>query len=70
MTSRTDLQYKGHINTTIKGNACIYWNTTKYPKEELNYCRTPPNDSDNSGGPWCYIAGGWERCSIPVCVGK
>ena len=35
MTSLTDLPYKGHINTTIHGNACIYWNTTKYPKEEL-----------------------------------
>ena len=72
--SLTDLHYKGHINTTISGHTCRYWKDVQYySTEEQNYCRTPANEADNDGGPWCYISGGekkWDRCSIPVCGGK
>jgi hypothetical protein len=70
MTSLTDLYYKGHINTTRNGKTCKYWNTTKYSKEEQNYCRTPPGDPNNAVGPWCYTSNGWDRCNVSVCEGK
>ena len=69
-TSTTDLQYNGHINTTRKGYACKYWkDVTVYRTEEQNYCRTPPSDPDNAGGPWCYTSNRWDRCNVPVCGG-
>jgi hypothetical protein len=72
--SLTDSQYKGHINTTRSGHTCRNWiDAPNYHTEELNYCRTPPGDPDNAGGPWCYISGGektWHRCNIPICGGK
>ncbi|XP_063405709.1 delta-like protein B [Mytilus trossulus] len=42
-----------------------------YQTETSNYCRTPENDNDNAGGPWCYVneTRGWNRCNIPVCGG-
>lgn len=73
MTSLTALNYTGHIHTTINRHTCIYWKDgTYYKEEEQNYCRTPPGDSDNVGGPWCYtnvVPKRWERCNIPVCRG-
>jgi hypothetical protein len=69
--SITDLHYQGNISTTRNGHTCRYWNTTQYPKEGHNYCRTPLADQDSPGGPWCYSTdGGWDRCNVPVCSGK
>ena len=72
--STTDLKYKGHISNTRNGHRCKYWKAARrYQGEDENYCRTPGEDTDNNGGPWCYTSDesrGWDRCSIPVCGGK
>ena len=70
--STTDLNYKGHINATRNGHTCKYWkDSTRYSTEEKNYCRTPPGDPDNDGGPWCYISRfEWDSCNVPICGGK
>ena len=62
----------GHINSTRNGKACILWGKAKaYHNQEQNYCRTPPGDLDNDGGPWCYTSYiDWDRCNVPVCEGK
>jgi hypothetical protein len=48
------------------------WGKAKaYHNQEQNYCRTPPGDLDNDGGPWCYTSYiDWDRCNVPVCEGK
>ena len=70
-SSETDPRYKGHISTTRNGHKCKDWKYASYHRgEEHNYCRTPGGDTDNAGGPWCYISNGWERCNVPVCGGK
>ncbi|CAC5419701.1 unnamed protein product [Mytilus coruscus] len=70
--SINDLKYNGSISTTRFGNTCLRWENAKnYRGQTENYCRTPPNDADNAGGPWCYISrDGWNRCNIPVCEGR
>ena len=64
----------GQINITRRGYTCRYWkDVRRYRTEEGNYCRTPPGDGDNDGGPWCYTSGGanrWDRCNVPVCRSK
>lgn len=50
----------------------MLWKTAiHFQDQEHNYCRTPPGDTDNDGGPWCYTAtSSWDRCNVPVCGGK
>lgn len=68
--STIDLKYNGSIHTTRNGNTCKLWSASAfYQNLTENYCRTPPGDRDNPGGPWCYINVGWERCNVPVCGG-
>lgn len=68
--STIDLKYNGSIQTTRTGKTCHLWSTASYYKTETaNYCRTPANDTDNEGGPWCYVDIKWDRCNIPVCGG-
>ena len=74
--SRTDRNYKGHINVTVSGKPCQLWNKTTdnqgkptwYRHEEANYCRTPADDSVET--PWCYVNDKnmrWELCNVPIC---
>lgn len=71
--STNDLHYNGTINISRHGKTCHRWiNKLRYPNERENYCRTPLNDLDNAGGPWCYVnsTAYWERCNIPICGGN
>lgn len=72
--STNDLHYNGTINISRHGKTCNRWINipSRYPNERENYCRTPLYDSDNAGGPWCYVNStdiSWERCNIPICGG-
>lgn len=61
--------YHGRMNTTITGETCAMWNTTKHHNYgQLNYCRAPAGDSDSHKGPWCYINyDSWDFCYVPLC---
>ncbi|CAC5361985.1 unnamed protein product [Mytilus coruscus] len=67
--STSDLHYNGIINISRHGKKCKRWIDKRYPNECENYCRTPSNDLDNAGGPWCYthVIAEWDRCNIPIC---
>ncbi|KAL7447618.1 hypothetical protein ACHAXS_000016, partial [Conticribra weissflogii] len=65
--------YRGTINTTFSGKACmrwdndtIYFTSVNYPWADLdeNYCRNP----DGDGHAWCFIEDGdYEYCDVPLC---
>ncbi|KAL7463861.1 hypothetical protein ACHAXS_004212, partial [Conticribra weissflogii] len=62
--------YRGTINTTFSGKACMRWDTlpdaVDYPWAGLeeNYCRNP----DKNVHAWCFNEDGdFEFCDVPLC---
>ena len=72
---RHGVSYRGKINYTVNGHACIPWISTNYinkdhfpdssSDEAFNYCRNP---SHSSQGPFCFYSDrSFESCSISIC---
>lgn len=59
------------MDVTRNGKTCLRWREANiYQAETENYCRTPQNDRNNAGGPWCFVKDGWDSCNVPVCGSK
>jgi len=69
-------KYRGTMSIARNGFTCMFWtessyyNPSKYPILEENYCRNPVPASDKL--PWCYTTsggahGGWAWCDVPSC---
>ena len=82
MESDSGLRYKGEVNRTESGRACLSWDLelpfdvkhiTSLLRRDLighNYCRNPEQRSDR---PWCYtrLESGEvvpENCNVPSCI--